>query len=112
MGDASSKTLHTLGLGRYQHVTSEHKDLEARIRRAEVLDVDRPTVACAKKNPRRKALTDYQLRGVVWDLIRIGGSDGGGRVLNSHSGCKTTECAKHSTNKKRKKKKNNIREEI
>lgn len=97
-GDVDGELFHTLGLGRYKYVTSEHEDLEAGIGRAHILDFDRLVVAPVKNNCRRKTLADNQLRRLGRALVWIGGGDDGWRILHSHSGCEATVRAERSEN--------------
>lgn len=95
--DFGGELFDTFGLSRRKDVTSEHKDLEARVGWTNVLDFDRSIVGRVKNNLRWKTLTDNQLCCVARALAWIGGSDGGWGILHSHSGRKTTifmECSK------------------
>lgn len=96
--DTGGELLHTFGLSRLKDVTSEHKDLEARVGWTKVLDFDRSAVGRVKNNLRWETLTDNQFCCVARSLAWVGCSDDGWGILHSHSGRKTTifmECSKN-----------------
>ena len=55
---------HALELAPVARVAGEDEDLEARVRREEVLELERPRVGGAHEDVREHALADRQVRGV------------------------------------------------